>query len=344
MDRAAPILRAQGRLGLLAQLLAVRGWARINTGQLRDAIQSLEEANHLAIETRQPIWTAISKLGRAALSGLQGEERTAEQLIAEAIEPVASLGLSIVPAKAEFARGVTHLTAGRHSEAFDHFMRMFDPHGPAYHEVVAQAAAPYVIECAVRAGRNDEARRMMTLLEALGKRTPAALVHIGLRFARPLLAEDSEAQDLYETALNAEPRWPFDFARLEMSYGSWLRRQRRITESRPHLRAARDTFDALGVQPWADKARAELRASGERIPEPARAPRQPLSPQELQIAQMAGSGLSNREIADRLFLSHRTVGAHLYRVFPKLGIVSRSELAGALESIEPALARLTAEM
>jgi ATP/maltotriose-dependent transcriptional regulator MalT len=338
MDRTAPMLRAQGRVGLLAQLLAVRGWAGINTGQLRDAIHYLEEANHLAIETRQPIWTAISKLGRAVLCGLQGEERTAEQLIAEASEPLASTGLSIVPAKAEFARGVTHLTAGRHSEAFDHFKRMFDPHGPAYHEVVAQAAAPYVIECAVRAGRNDEARRMMTQLEVLGKRTPAPLVHIGLRFARPLLANDSKVQDLFESALNAEPRWPFDFARLEMSYGGWLRRQRRITESRPHLRAARDMFDALGVQPWADKARAELRASGERMAEPVRAaPRQPLSPQELQIAQMAASGLSNRQIADRLFLSHRTVGAHLYRVFPKLGIVSRSELGRALESIEPAL-------
>jgi len=337
MDRAAPILRAQGRLGLLAQLLAVRAWAGINTGQLRDAIQFMEEANRLAIETRQPIWTAISKMGRAALSGLQGEERTAEQLIAEATEPVASMGLSIVLAKAEFARGVTHLTAGRHSDAFDHFIRMFDPHGPAHHEVVAYAAAPYVIECAVRAGRDDEARRTMALLEALGKRTPAALVHLGLRFARPLLAGDSEAQGLYELALDAEPKWPFDFARLEMSYGSWLRRQRRITESRPHLRAARDLFDALGVQPWADKARAELRASGERTAEPSRAPRQPLSPQELQIAQMAASGLSNREIADRLFLSHRTVGAHLYHVYPKLGVASRSELPQALATLEAAL-------
>jgi DNA-binding CsgD family transcriptional regulator len=339
MDRAAPSLRAQGRLGLLAQLLDVRAWAGISTGQFRDAIRSMEEADHLAIETRQPIWTAISKLGRAVLSGLHGEEGLAEQLITEAIEPLASLRLSIVLAKAEFARGVIHLTAGRHSEAFDHFMRMYDPHGPAYHERVAHAAAPYVIECAVRAGRDDEARHMMTLLEALGRRTPADLVHIGLRFARPLLAAESEAQNLYESALAAEPRWPFDFARLEMSYGSWLRRQRRITESRPHLRAARDMFEALGVQPWADKARAELRASGERIAEPVRAPNQPLSPQELQIAQMAASGLSNREIADRLFLSHRTVGTHLYRVFPKLGIVSRSELARALTSIEPAMTR-----
>ena len=159
---------------------------------------------------------------------------------------------------------------------------------------------------------------MVMELEALGKRTPAALVHIGL---------------------NAEPRWPFDYARLEMSYGGWLRRQRRITESRPHLRAARDTFEALGVQPWADKARAELRASGERVAEPIKAPRQPLSPQELHIPQMAASGLSNREIADRLFLSHRTVGAHLYRVFPKLRIVSRSELPQALASTEPVLTK-----
>jgi DNA-binding CsgD family transcriptional regulator len=339
MDRAAPILRAQGRLGLLAQLLAVRAWAGLNTGQLSDAIRSMEEANHLAIETRQPIWTTISEMGRAVLAGLYGDERMAEQLITKAAEPLASLRLSIVLAQAEFARGVTHLTAGRHSEAFDHFARMFDPRGPAHHEVVALAAAPYVIECAVRAGRNDEARRMMRLLEALGQRTPAALVHVGLRFARALLADESEAQDLYELALDSEPKWPFDLARLELSYGGWLRRQRRITESRPHLRTARDMFDTLGVQTWADKARAELRASGEKIPERARARRQPLSPQELQIAQMAASGLSNREIADRLFLSHRTVGAHLYRVFPKLGIASRSELGRALASPEPALTR-----
>ncbi|HXA43304.1 MAG TPA: AAA family ATPase [Candidatus Solibacter sp.] len=344
MDRAAPGLRAQGRIGILAQLLDVRAWVGINTGQFRQALVSIEEAHQLAIETSQPIWTAISKLGLAVLSGLHGDEEAAERLIAEAIEPVASLRLSIVAAKAEFARGVTHLTAGRHSEAFDHFMRMYDAHGPAYHERVALAAAPYLIESGVRAGRDEETRQMMTLLEALGERTPADLVHIGLRFARPLLADDSEAQNLYEVALDAEPKWPFDFARLELSYGSWLRRQRRISESRPHLRAAQDMFAALGVLPWADKARRELRAAGESTDEPVRAPLQQLSPQELQIAQMAATGLSNREIAESLFLSHRTVGTHLYRVFPKLGIVSRSELARALASIEPALTQETARL
>jgi ATP/maltotriose-dependent transcriptional regulator MalT len=337
MARAAPPLRAQGRLGLLAQLLGVRGWSAINTGQFSDAIRSFEEATDLAIETQQPIWTAISKLGRAVLSGLHGEEGIADELITEASLPLASSGLAIVVAKAELARGLAQFTAGRHSDALDHFVRVFDPAGPAHHEIVARAAAPYVIECAVRAGRDREARRLMKLLEALGQRSPAAIVHTALRFARPLLADESEAQELYETALRAEPRWPFDVARLEMSYGSWLRRQRRITESRSHLRVAREMFDALGVHPWADKATTELRATGERIAPRARTPRQPLSPQELQVAQMAASGLSNREIADRLFLSHRTVGAHLYRVFPKLGIASRSDLPEALATLEPAL-------
>jgi len=337
MDRAAPMLRSQARLGLLAQLLTVRGHAGINTGQFGQATRELEEGNRLAVETGQPIWIAIGQVGRAMLLGLRGEERQANQLLAETAEPIIALRLSLVLAQIELARGMTAFTAGRHSEAFDHFALMFDLDGTAYHEVVAHGAAPYAIHSAVSAGRPEEARRVMSLLEALGNRTPAALVHIGIRFGRAVLADDSEAESLYELALNAEPRWPFDYARLQMAFGAWLRRQRRITESRPHLRAARDTFEALGVHSWADRARAELRASGERIAETTRAPSQPLSPQEMQIAQMAATGLSSREIADRLFLSHRTVGAHLYRVFPKLGIASRSELPRALASTEPAL-------
>jgi DNA-binding CsgD family transcriptional regulator len=269
------------------------------------------------------------------LAGLQGDEREAKELLVRADEQFSSQRLSILLAQAEFARGVIAMTAGRHSDAVDHFSRMFVPDGPAFHELVAHAAAPFVIECAVRAGRVEDARRLMDALEGMAGRTSAALVQIGRRFGRALLADGPDAEGLYKEALDADPKWPFDHARLEMSYGAWLRRQRRIIESRPHLRSARDAFEVLGVKPWSDTARAELRASGERAVEPTPAPKQPLTPQEMQIAQMAASGLSNREIADRLFLSHRTVGAHLYRAFPKLGIVSRSELAGALASIEP---------
>ncbi len=339
MDRASPTLRAQGRLGLLAQLLVVRGWAGLNAGHFSDAIRAMEEGNSLAIETGQPIWAAISRIGRAVLLGLQGDEGAAEKLIAAAEGDLGAQRLSLLLAKGEFARGVIATTAGRQSDAVDHFSRMFLPDGPAFHELVAHAAAPLVINCAVRAGRLDDARRLMDELEAMAERTTAPLVLIGVRLGRALLADESEAENLYEKALDSDPKWPFHYARLEMAFGAWLRRRRRITESRPHLRSARDAFDALGLQPWADKARAELRASGERNAEPAPKTAQPLTPQELQIAQMAAAGLSNREIGDRLFLSHRTVGAHLYRVFPKLGIVSRSELTQALGSIEPALTR-----
>jgi len=333
MDRAAPMLRAQGRLGLLAQLLVVRAWAGINVGQFNQALREAEEGNRLAIETGQPIWTAMSQIGRGILLGLRGDERLANRLITTAGAPLMALRLSVLHAQTEFAHGIVAMTAGRNSEAFDHFARIFDRDGLAYHQLVAHAAAPYVVECAVRAGRNAEARRLLTELESMSRRTPAPLVHVGLRYARALVAQESEARRLYEIALTAEPKWPFDHARVQMSYGSWLRRQRHIIESRTWLREAHEAFESLGLQPWADMARGELRASGERAPEPSTKPRQGLSPQELQIAQMAAEGLSNREIADRLFLSHRTVGAHLYRVYPKLGIVSRSELAQALAAI-----------
>jgi DNA-binding CsgD family transcriptional regulator len=339
MDRAAPSLRAQGRLGLLTQLLIVRSWAAINSGQLGDAAQAAQEGERFALETEQPIWAAMGQIASAVVLGLMGEEAAAEGLISEANGSLIGAGLSILLAKTAFARGVIAATAGRPSDAVDHFQCMFLPDSPAYHEIVARAAAPFVVDAAVRAGRLEDAWRFMDWLEALARRTPAPVVHIGLRFGRALLAKDSEAEVLYEAALAADSQWPFDHAVAEMSYGAWLRRRRRITESRPHLRAARDAFDALGVRPWADKARAEMRASGERDAEPAPASRVPLTPQELQIAQLAASGLSNRQIADRLFLSHRTVGAHMYRLFPKLGIVSRSDLGRALASVEPAPAK-----
>jgi DNA-binding CsgD family transcriptional regulator len=124
---------------------------------------------------------------------------------------------------------------------------------------------------------------------------------------------------------------PFDYARLQLAYGAWLRRHRRVSQSRAPLRAARDVFDALGCIPWGERSRQELRASGEQSRERTPAARDHLSSQELQIAQMAAAGMTNREIGQQLYLSPRTIGSHLYRLFPKLGITSRNQLAGALD-------------
>jgi DNA-binding NarL/FixJ family response regulator len=121
-------------------------------------------------------------------------------------------------------------------------------------------------------------------------------------------------------------------ARLQLAFGEWLRRQRRVAESRTLLRAARDAFDALGMTPWSERARRELRASGETSHRRPPGTIDQLTPQELQIVQLAAEGLSNREIGQRLYLSHRTVESHLYRVFPKLGITSRSQLAESVRT------------
>jgi DNA-binding CsgD family transcriptional regulator len=146
---------------------------------------------------------------------------------------------------------------------------------------------------------------------------------------RALLAPDDEAGAHYEAALafHAGDDRPFERARTELLYGEWLRRARHKAEARTRLHRAVDTFDLLGAAPWADRARAELAATGVAAPE-----RKPvgalaaLTPQEAQIVRLAARGLSNRDIAAQLFLSPRTVGHHLYKAYPKLGILSRAEL------------------
>ncbi len=134
----------------------------------------------------------------------------------------------------------------------------------------------------------------------------------------------------FAAAIAEMPGWPAYHARTQLAYGKWLRRRRHAAESRAPLRAAAEVFTALGLTRLSDQARRELRASGETLCQ-----RQPeiwdqLTPQELQIAQLAADGLTNREIGERLYLSHRTVGSHLYKLFPKLGVTSRSELRAVL--------------
>lgn len=144
-------------------------------------------------------------------------------------------------------------------------------------------------------------------------------------------ASDDDAAGHFERALavSGADRWPFDLARVHLLYGERLRRVRSITGSREHLRAAQDMFDRLGAVPWSQRAVAELRASGQAAPHNGERC-EALTPQEREIALLAASGLTNKQIGERLFLSHRTVGFHLHRVFPKLGISSRAALRDAL--------------
>jgi DNA-binding CsgD family transcriptional regulator len=232
-----------------------------------------------------------------------------------------------VLATVQIARGLDALGDGRFADAYAHLRRMHDPADPAYQVAFRCYALGELADAAVHCGQEEAVRDIVLEMEQVACTTSAPSLHAGLRLARALLAEDAEAEPLFKAACEADlTRWPFMRARAQLAYGEWLRRRRRMNESRPPLRAARETFDALGTGPWSRRARLELRASGEASESPAPGLRDRLTPQELQIVQMAADGLTNREIGERLYLSHRTVSSHLHRVFPKLGITSRAEL------------------
>ncbi|WP_285681544.1 AAA family ATPase [Actinoplanes sp. NBRC 103695] len=316
-------LRAQGSLALLARALTLQARSCAYLVDLGVAIPAADEAYRLARDTSQPLVAATALAAQAQLAAVRGEQDDAYRLAARAEKAALPGAANAVLAAVQYARGSAALAGGRHEDALTELRRMFDPADPAYHQALRCHAVGDLVEAAVRGGQPDAVRGVLAEMTAVGRRTPSPVLHIGLRYARALLAGDAEAQPLYQAAPGP---WPFPRARAQLGYGEWLRRQRRVAESRAHLRAARDTFDALGLTPWGDRARVELRASGEtsgsRIPDA----RDRLTPQELQIAQLAAAGLTNREIGQRLYLSHRTISSHLHRIFPKLGVTSRAEL------------------
>lgn len=150
-----------------------------------------------------------------------------------------------------------------------------------------------------------------------------------------MAAPNNLAGDMFEDALadTASHHWPFDRARVELAYGEHLRRQRAMTASRVHLVAALELFERLAAAPWSARTRVELQATGQTRQSHDGSESTTLTPQEREIAMLAATGLTNREIGARLYLSPRTVGAHLYRVFPKLGITSRAGLRDALDAL-----------
>ena len=333
LEDATTKLRAQGRLGALAQVLVMRGWAAIALGRWASAEMLIDESGRLAAEVGQSWWRTGSLIASATLGGLRGETEAAERLVAEAEKTAIPQGLNDLICMIMFARGVTWLSAGRPAVALEHLTRVFDRNDPAFHEAARFMAITYLADAASQSGQRHVAVPILDELEALAQRTPSPTLHAGLVYARAVLAQDDAAEQLYNAAWGSDLRHhPFDHARLQLTYGAWLRRQRRVSESRGPLRAARQVFDALGCVPWAERARQELRASGEQSRPRIPGARDQLSPQELQIAQMAADGLTNREIGQRLYLSHRTVGSHLYRIFPKLDITSRAQLAARLDA------------
>ena len=324
-------LRRDGRLGHLPRLLVLYSSMAARIGDWDAALASAEEARRLAEEFSDPQWEAAADTVSSIVAAIRGDDRHARMLAARAELVAEPAGANITMAFAQFGKVLAALATGRHEEAYASADRLFDPADAAYHPVICSWLIADLAEAAVHLGRQEQARaRVAQVQRAVGSR-PGTWIALGLSHARALLAPPQEADDRYLEALAGDlARWPFQRARIQLGYGQWLRRQRRVTESRELLRTARDSFDALGAAPWAAQARRDLRASGERSRRHVPEARDELTAQELQIAQLAAEGLTNREIGQRLFLSHRTISTHLYRVFPKLGIASRVELAMAL--------------
>jgi DNA-binding CsgD family transcriptional regulator len=334
LSEAVEGLRTQGRLGHLPRMLTLQGHMAAQVADWGVAIPAAEEAGRLATELREPQWVAAADTVDSIIAGMRGDQDAAERAAARAERIAVPTGANITVAFAQFGRIFAALGAGRGSDAYGAAERLFDPASPAHHPIIACWLIGDLAEAAVHSGRIDEARARVKQVEAAAGDSPGTCIAVGLRHARAVLAPDpGEAASRFDEALGADlGHWPVQRARLLLAYGQWLRRQRRIAESRAPLRDARDAFDAMGCAAWGDQARRELRASGESSRRRDLAPRDQLTAQELQIAQLAAQGLSNRDIAQRLYLSHRTIGTHLYRIFPKLGITSRGELSSALSA------------
>jgi DNA-binding NarL/FixJ family response regulator len=326
--------RADGRLTHLVASLATEAWTELRAGGVRVAITAAAECVQLAQETRQVRYVAVGQLAEAIAAVEMGGDDPAEQLIGAAEAMLLPLGTNPLLALVALARGRQALAQERFAEAYVQLLRIFDPNDAAYHQFVGGWMLADFADAAKHGdGDREVVDEFLREWEVVATATGAPHLEVQLRYAKAVLADEGDAEPHFESALRAGAEgWPFYAARAQLAYGAWLRRQHRMTDSRAPLREAAQSFDALGLLRFAERARRELRASGEvprrRVPEAWAQ----LTPQELQIAELAADGLSNREIGERLYLSHRTVGSHLYRLFPKLGVTSRAQLRGALSS------------
>ncbi|MEV6813753.1 AAA family ATPase [Micromonospora sp. NPDC051296] len=232
------------------------------------------------------------------------------------------------------------LSAGDYEAAYHHATKVYPPGALPPFAHVALWTVLDLVEAAVRTGRLDEARAHLAAADELGLAELSPRLRLHLAAARALVSGE-DAPDWFQRALALPDidRWPFDHARVRLAFGELHRRRNQPGAARPELRRAADLFARLGATAWSRRAEQELRATGIAVNGPSiRKTIDPstidLTAQQLEVAYLAASGLSNKEIGQRLFLSPRTVGAHLYRIFPKLGITSRSALRDALAALD----------
>ncbi|HET7328202.1 MAG TPA: AAA family ATPase [Nocardioidaceae bacterium] len=301
--------------------LALADWC---AGRLGDAVSHASEARQLASASGQLGLSAMPLAELALYAAFQGDERY-DGYVEELDRVIAGHQVGVLGALVDDARrwalGERDLAAGQYASALHHLEQMRTP--PLIH------LAGYArLEAAMRAGRHDLAQAWTHELRAFASAVDWPHARALAAFGAALVAGEDAGPD-WQAALehHALSGRPVEAARTRLAYGEFLRRRRRRVAAREHLREALSTFEDVGATPWAERARQELRASGETARRRDASTGQGLTPQERQVAKFVASGLSNKDVAAQLFVSPRTVDFHLRNVFAKTGVTSRTELA-----------------
>ncbi|WP_043181241.1 AAA family ATPase [Streptomyces sp. NRRL F-5123] len=331
------VLAAEGResggVGRLTTVLFFRAEAEIFDARFDDAAATAREALRIAADTGQRQWVSQLSSALAYVAAVRGDQDGCRRRVDAALAGGSGTAMAPGAPWAYWSQGLLELGLGRAQAALEQLALLGEE--SVRHHISATRSVPDLVEAAVRLGVPERADASFARFEAWAARSGQSWAAALVARCRALRAPEADAEAYYLAALDAHDphRRAMESARTGLLYGEWLRRARRKSEARGRLRTALDVFERLGAAPWAERARGELGAAGGTLPESGRAAapvdvEAGLTPQESQIVRLAAEGLSNKDIAARLFLSPRTVGYHLYKAYPKLGVASRGELAG----------------
>jgi DNA-binding CsgD family transcriptional regulator len=319
------IAREAGALGELPLALSQRVYAHLFAGELTTAALLIDEIRSASEATG----SKLTPYGAVGLAALRGREPEAISLIDESRQDATRRGEGVGLSVLDWAQALLYNGLGRYDEARAAAMRVTEyPHDLS----TSNWGMVELIEAAVRAGTPELAADARLRLAEMAKVSATDwAVGIAAR-SEALLAEDDRAEELYVEAADrlGRSRIAIDLARAHLLYGEWLRRQRRRTDARSQLRLAHGLFSEFGMEAFAERARVELEATGEHARSRTVDTLGQLTPQESQISRLVAQGHTNREIAAQLFISASTVEYHLRKVFRKLGVKSRTQLANRL--------------
>jgi DNA-binding CsgD family transcriptional regulator len=313
------------------------GYDDVETGNWDEAEQVIDEVIALSQSHGYEALMWPARFLEAFLAAARGDDARTEELADGLAQWGGPRGMRGILWFAWIARGLAALGRGDFEEAYQQACKISPPGVLASHVPYVLMVLMDLVEAAVRTGRHAEAAAHVATMEdanIAGLSSRLALVVGG---CAAMAAPDDTALGLFEAALELPriDRWQFDLARVRLAYGERLRRHRAMTEARVQLNQALEIFERLRARPWVGRATAELRATGQTKPRAGDNVLDRLTPQEYEIVSLAASGLTNKEIGERLFLSPRTVGGHLHRAFPKLGVATRAALRDALASLSP---------